>query len=151
MIAIVGRPTGVASCDPNSTQNAKHYLPIIKQYAHQYQLKVELVQAIIAAESCFDQLAVSKAGAQGLMQLMPATAAELGVSNVFNARQNIAAGTRYLHQMLEMFDADLEFALAAYNAGPGTVQKYQGMPPYPETKNYVRRVLKYFQRFQQSE
>ena len=105
----------------------------------------ELVHAVIAAESNFDPHAVSPKGAQGLMQLMPATAAELGVGNVWDPGENIRGGTAHLAKLLTKFD-DLSLAIAAYNAGEGAVQRYGGIPPFRETEEYVRRVLGRYQR-----
>jgi soluble lytic murein transglycosylase-like protein len=99
------------------------------------------VKAVIRVESCFDVQAVSRVGARGLMQLMPATASELGVKNAFDAEQNIEGGVRYLRKMLERFDNDTEMAVAAYNAGPQAVARHRGVPPYEETQRYVKRVL----------
>ena len=113
----------------------------IEAAARKYNLPSKLIRSVIRAESNFRADAVSPAGAQGLMQLMPATARELGVTDPFDADQNIDGGAKYLRQMLDRFDGDLRRALAAYNAGPGTVQKYNGDVPYRETRNYVRRVL----------
>ena len=103
-------------------------------------------QLLIRAESNFNSQAVSTAGAQGLMQLMPATAEELGVKNPFDIDQNVDGGTRYLRKMLDKFGGDIKMALAAYNAGPGTVERYQGNVPYRETKRYVNRVLRFSRR-----
>jgi len=105
-----------------------------------HQLSPDLVKAVIAAESEFDQWAVSSKGAQGLMQLMPATARQLGVADAFDARQNIFAGTRYLRNLLDTFAGDVPLALAAYNAGPNAVRRYGGIPPYRETRGYVRKI-----------
>ena len=113
----------------------------IQEAAQKYELAPELIKAVIRAESGFKVDAVSVAGAQGLMQLMPATAKDLGVTNPFDIRQNIDGGTRYLRQMLDLFDGDTRLALSAYNAGPGNVQKYGGDVPFPETRRYVARVL----------
>lgn len=115
----------------------------IRQAAARYNLSPELIRAVILAESGFNARAVSPAGAQGLMQLMPETASELGVADPFDIRQNIDGGARYLRQMLDRFGGRLETALAAYNAGPGAVEKYDGRVPYAETRDYVRRVMRF--------
>lgn len=111
--------------------------------SRKYGLPRRLLRAVIRAESNFDPRAVSPAGAQGLMQLMPATAGDLGVSDPFDIGQNVDGGARYLRQMLDRFDGDLQKALAAYNAGPGTVERYRGRVPYPETVRYVARVMNF--------
>jgi len=111
--------------------------------ADSHNISAALIQAVIRAESNFEPEAVSRAGAQGLMQLMPATAEELGVLDSFDIEENIDGGTRYLKQMLTLFDGDLEKALAAYNAGPNTIRSHGGEIPYPETRAYVDRVLAY--------
>ncbi len=123
------------------------YAALIRHYATRYNLNEYLVQAVIKAESNFDPYAVSKAGAQGLMQLMPATAAEMSIRDSFDPGQNIAGGTQYLFKLLKLFDNDLDLALAAYNAGPGNVKKYGGIPPFKETRNYVVKVKRYIQEF----
>jgi hypothetical protein len=105
-----------------------------------YQVSPDLVRAVIAVESEFDQWAVSSKGARGLMQLMPATARRLGVLDPFDARQNIFGGTQYLRILLDQFAGDVELVLAAYNAGEGAVQRYRGVPPYRETRGYVKKV-----------
>lgn len=106
-----------------------------------------LVKAIIANESGFDANATSKTGAQGLMQLEPGTAAGLGVSNAYDPAQNIWGGTRYIKGLLERFHGDTRLAIAAYNAGPGAVEKYGGVPPYAETQAYVENVLGSYQKY----
>jgi len=116
-------------------------LPLIHRVAQQYSIDPRLVQAIITVESNFDPHAVSRAGAQGLMQLMPDTAARYRVVNPFDPQANIEGGIRYLRDLSLMFPSDLRYVLAAYNAGEGTVQQYGGIPPYPETQRYVERVL----------
>ena len=151
LIATIGRPTASASCrgtTTNSLENrAKDHEPVIRQYSDLYGVSEKLIKAIIMVESCFDRYAVSRVGAKGLMQLMPATADLMGVYNVFNAKDNIKGGTRYFRQMLELFKYDVELALAAYNAGPRAVQKYNGIPPYTETQNYVKKVIKFYNRY----
>ena len=102
----------------------------------------KLVMALIQQESGFNQNAISKCGAQGLMQLMPATAKSLGVTNAFNPEQNIEGGVKYLKGLLDRFNGNKILALAAYNAGPNAVKKHNGIPPYQETQNYVRNILK---------
>jgi soluble lytic murein transglycosylase-like protein len=115
----------------------------IQQAAAKYNLSPGLIRSVIRAESNFQPDAVSSAGAKGLMQLMPETAKELGVTNPFDIQQNIDGGSRYLRQMLDRFGGDLKLALAAYNAGPGAVEQYNGNVPYAETLQYVKRVLRF--------
>ena len=115
----------------------------VQKAAAKYNLPPELITAVIRAESNFEVGAASSAGAQGLMQLMPATAKELGVKNPFDIEQNIDGGTKYLRKMLDRFGGSVRKALAAYNAGPGTVMKYNGRVPYPETRQYVKRVMRF--------
>lgn len=115
----------------------------IEESARKFKLPVQLVTAVIKVESNFNPRAVSSEGARGLMQLMPATAASLGVRNSFDISQNINGGCRYLKEMLEQFDGNVKLALAAYNAGPGAVEKYGTIPPYRETQAYVKKVLAY--------
>jgi soluble lytic murein transglycosylase len=122
------------------------YDPLIRVTAARHGLPPALVKAVIAAESAFNETAVSRKGAQGLMQLMPATAAELGVTNAFAAEQNVSGGARYLREMMDRF-GNLRYAVAAYNAGPTAVMRYRGIPPYPETRDYVQRVLTYYRHY----
>jgi soluble lytic murein transglycosylase-like protein len=114
-----------------------HLSPFIAEAAQAHGVDPRLVAAVARRESAFNVNAVSPVGASGLMQLMPATAKYLGVTDVFDARQNLFGGTRYLRKLLDTFDGDLDLALAAYNAGPGAVAKYKGVPPYRETRAYV--------------
>jgi hypothetical protein len=115
----------------------------IHDASRKYNLPPNLIRAVIKAESNFQVNATSHAGAQGLMQLMPLTAKELGVIDPFDIEQNIDGGSRYLRQMLDNFEGDIKLALAAYNAGPGTVRRYGGDVPFAETKQYVDRVLRF--------
>ena len=112
----------------------------VEEAAALHQVSADLVRSVMAVESEFDQWAVSSKGAQGLMQLMPATARRLGVSDSFDARQNIFGGTQYLRVLLDQFGGDVALVLAAYNAGPNAVLRYGGIPPYRETRTYVQRV-----------
>lgn len=114
---------------------------LIQRLAQQYSVDPHLVRAIITVESNFDPHAVSRVGAQGLMQLMPDTAARYRVEDPFDPHANIEGGIRYLRDLLRLFPSDLRHVLAAYNAGEGAVQQYGGIPPYPETQRYVERVL----------
>ncbi|SFG07174.1 Transglycosylase SLT domain-containing protein [Halobacillus alkaliphilus] len=114
---------------------------IIKKASQHYGVDEKLIQSVVQAESNFDADVVSHAGAQGLMQLMPATAEGLGVKDPFNPEENVMGGTKYLKQMLDRYDGNSRLALAAYNAGPGNVDKYGGVPPFQETQNYVSKVL----------
>lgn len=114
----------------------------VEQASQKYGIGADLIKAVIKHESGFNPGAVSTAGAEGLMQLMPETARLVGVKDSFDIRQNIDGGTRFLKEMLDAFDGDLELALAAYNAGPSTVRRYGGIPPYEETEKYVENVMR---------
>lgn len=122
---------------------------IIAEQAAQQGLDPDLLKAVIKNESGFNPQAVSPVGAQGLMQLMPATARGLGVTNSFDPTQNVAGGAKYLKGLLNQYQS-LPKALAAYNAGPGAVNKYGGIPPYAETQNYVKKVMQSYRAYEQA-
>jgi len=122
--------------NPRATQ----FEALIDQHATANGLSPALVRAVIQTESAFNPRAVSHVGAMGLMQLMPGTARELGVVDPFDPNDNIRGGTKYLRTLLDRFDGKVELALAAYNAGPGAVERYDGIPPYRETRNYVAKL-----------
>ena len=151
LMATIGRPTAVVSCrnmTPKKLENrAADYIDVIQAYSIAYEVDPNLIKAIIATESCFDRKAVSRVGARGLMQLMPATAKELGVKDSFNGNANIRGGILYFSQMLARFNNNTELALAAYNAGPHAVERYGGIPPYAETTSYVKKVLKRYNKY----
>lgn len=128
-------------------RRAAPFLPTIERLSAEHGLDPSLVKALIARESCFDPGIVSRAGAIGLMQVMPATGRELGAGNLFKPANNLDAGVRYLAKMHDLFDGDVRLALAAYNAGPGSVRRFGGIPPYAETRAYVERVLAYQRRY----
>jgi Transglycosylase SLT domain len=119
---------------------------VINSISDQHHLDPDFISSVIHAESGFNQHAVSPKGAQGLMQLMPGTASKLGVSNAFDPRANVEGGTRYLSELLERYNFDVVKALAAYNAGPLRVQQYGGVPPYYETRTYVARIVRDYNR-----
>lgn len=126
---------------PNTNGANNEYNSIIREASAQYGVNEQLIRSVVQQESGFNPLSQSKAGAAGLMQLMPATAQSLGVTNRFDPEQNINGGTKYLKQMLDRFNGNKVLALAAYNAGPGNVEKYNGVPPFSETQNYVKQIL----------
>ncbi|MCC2657756.1 MAG: lytic transglycosylase protein [Panacagrimonas sp.] len=149
-VGTFGRPTAYKSCNRMTPALLKTrgdgYLPLIRPHAQAHGVPAELVRAVMQVESCFDKKAVSRVGARGLMQLMPGTAADLGVQNSFDPAQNIAGGVRYLGMMRKRYPSDWKLALAAYNAGPGAVDKYRGIPPFAETQSYVKRVMSLYEK-----
>lgn len=120
------------------------YDNLIHSIAQKYRVEHTLIHSIIRAESNYDRFAVSPKGALGLMQLMPATAIQYGVRNVFDPRENIEGGVKYLKDLINLFGGKTDLVLAAYNAGQEAVKKYNGIPPYPETKNYIYKIMKGF-------
>lgn len=127
-----------------STERYRRYDPHIREAAALYQLPEAFIRAVIRVESDYNLGAISSAGAQGLMQLMPGTAARMGVRDSFDPRQNILGGTRYLRILANDFRGDLILTIAAYNAGEGAVARHRGVPPYAETQRYVQRVLGWY-------
>lgn len=128
----------------------KKYDSIISQASEKFSLEPSLVKAVIKAESGFDHKAVSSKGARGLMQLMPDTADDMAVDDPFNPTQNIFGGTRYLSKLMERYKNNIKHVLAAYNAGPEKVDQYKGVPPYEETKTFIKRVMDYYKQYQSS-
>lgn len=131
------------------SQKLEPFEPYIREAALKYGLSADLIRAVIMAESSGNPHAVSSRGAKGLMQLMDATAAELGVKDPFDPRQNILGGAAYLAKMLTKFQGNIHLAVAGYNAGPDSVEKHAGIPPYRETQDYVKRIVNYFQQLKE--
>ena len=148
MAAQGGAPQGA-----DAAPNAPAMVPpaqidaLVGDNAQEQDVDPALIKAIIANESGFNANATSNVGAQGLMQLMPGTAAGLGVTDAYDPAQNVAGGTKYIKGLLERFNGDVRLAVAAYNAGPGAVEKYGGVPPYAETQNYVQNVLSSYAKY----
>lgn len=131
----------------NTRLHMNEFADTISSVSNTYNVDPALVRAIIHAESAFNPLARSRKGASGLMQLMPGTAKDMGVTDTYNPEQNIKGGVKYLAGLLQTFSGNIHLAAAAYNAGPGAVTKYGGIPPYEETKTYVKRVGILFNRY----
>lgn len=130
-----------------SPERFTRYDQHIREAAALYQIPVELVRAVIKVESDFDPRALSPANARGLMQLIPATAERMFVRDIFDPRENIFGGTRFLRVLANTFNGDIVLTLASYNAGEGAVMRYGGVPPYPETQEYVSKVLSYYRQY----
>ena len=126
------------------------YDHVISEASHTHGVSFSLLKALIKTESDFNPRAVSSAGARGLMQLMPENIKTLKIKNPFDPRENIMGGTQYLKQLIDRFNGKLPLALAAYNAGPGVVEKYQRIPPFKETENFVKQVMRYYSFFNKS-
>lgn len=136
----IAPPTKLNKIDGQSLSENQSINNIIAKAAEKYNLPEKLIKSVIKHESNFNSMVVSGAGASGLMQLMPATARGLGVKDIFDPEQNVMGGSKYLRQMLDKYDGDIRLALAAYNAGPGNVDKYGDLPPFKETQAYVLKV-----------
>jgi Rod binding domain-containing protein len=145
-------PTDATSVHPSeeSLNRLQKLDKTINDASKKYGVDKNMIKSIIMTESAGKVKAVSSAKAKGLMQLMDSTAQDLGVKNVYNPTENINGGTKYFAQMLRQYDGDVKMALAAYNAGPQNVDKYNGIPPFDETKNYINKVLSYLNHFNES-
>jgi soluble lytic murein transglycosylase-like protein len=133
---LISLPMRLAADDPAK----RTYDPVVRKAAQMHGVEPELIHAIIRAESNYDSFAISDKGAQGLMQLMPATARAYGVNDSFDPEQNIEGGTKYLKDLIKLYNGTTTLVLAAYNAGQEAVRKYKGIPPYAETRNYISRI-----------
>lgn len=142
-----GRPAQVIMPAAGSGSRAAEYEGFIAEAARLYHIPAALIRAVIQIESNFDPRVISPANAHGLMQLLPQTAERMMVTDIFDPRQNILGGTRYLRVLANTFNGDLQLTIAAYNAGEGAVAKYHGVPPYSETQQYVTKVTDAYQRF----
>jgi soluble lytic murein transglycosylase-like protein len=138
--AVATTSSPIRTTRPVANARVQTFEPMIAASAAEHNVRPDLVRAVIQAESAFNPLARSNKGAMGLMQLMPATATELGVDDPYDPAQNIRGGVAYLKSLLEQYGQDEELALAAYNAGPAAVERYDGVPPYRETRQYIARI-----------
>ena len=150
-----GRPTATKSCKGMTEllleKRAQRYMAAVHRYANEQSLDPYLIKAIIMAESCFDHRAVSRAGAYGLMQLMPATARSYEVYDRFDAHQNLRGGIEHFGDLMHKYSNNTQLSLAAYNAGAHNVKKYNGIPPFRETQRYVKKVLHYFKQYKKQQ
>jgi Transglycosylase SLT domain len=147
--SLLGRPSGRSGeqgFDSAAVVDRQSLEEMVSGAGQRHQIDPDFINSVIRAESGFNNRAVSKKGALGLMQLMPETASQLGISNPFDADSNIEGGTKYLRELLEKYNFDVPKALAAYNAGPKRVDQYRGVPPYRETQSYVARIIREFNR-----
>jgi hypothetical protein len=149
VVSAQSEPTRFAEQSPLAyiKKSERLYHPIILQAANRYQVDPAIVKAIIMAESSYNPKAVSKRGAKGLMQLMPKTAKEMGVEDIFNPEHNINGGVRYYKKLLKQFKGDIKLALAAYNAGMKNVRDHNGVPPFKSTRYYIKKVFEYYQHY----
>jgi soluble lytic murein transglycosylase-like protein len=138
--AVANVGSGIRTTRAPYSRRSQEFEPLIAEYSTTHRVRPDLVRAVIQAESAFDPFARSVKGAMGLMQLMPATARELGVTNPYDPAQNIRGGVTYLKSLLDQYSHNEELALAAYNAGPTAVNRYGAVPPYRETRNYIARI-----------
>jgi soluble lytic murein transglycosylase-like protein len=143
------QPSSEGSPKPEPNEEEPPFHRLILQAADEHDIEPALIRAVILAESNYNPKAVSKRGARGLMQLMPSTAAALGVVDLFDPADNINGGVKYLRQLLDRFDNDVRLALAAYNAGSRHVRNYNGVPPFRSTRLYIKKVFKYQTIFQE--
>jgi soluble lytic murein transglycosylase-like protein len=144
VLLLLGFASRLSAAGPADLRNLYH--PIVKKVADKYHIDAELVHTVIRAESNYDAFAISSAGAMGLMQLMPETALQYGVGNVFDPAQNIEGGVRYLKDLVALYKSDTRLVLAAYNAGQEAVRRYKGVPPYPETRAYIAGIMRTYKK-----
>jgi soluble lytic murein transglycosylase-like protein len=146
VLALAAFSASLPGSTPARQELRQQYDPIIQACALQFKVPAELIHSIIRAESAYDSTAISPKGAVGLMQLMPETATQYGVSNSFDPAENIKGGVKYLKDLIKLFNGKTAEVLAAYNAGQEALKKFKGIPPYPETRQYIRRVMASYSR-----